>query len=138
MPCGGQLQSMQIFRHKQTAAAHSSHTQQYKLPEPILFLGKERLAGVDNRLKGGSHVAQIYAIRQSVSKALVAYYQKYVDGASRKESKNIFIQYDWTLLVTDGPTNKPISRIRVYLFNKHSRILMSKIKKKPDGSGAHL
>ncbi|XP_035204410.1 40S ribosomal protein S16-like [Stegodyphus dumicola] len=50
----------------------------YKLLEPILLLGKERFAGVDIRVrvKGGGHVAQIYAIRQAISKALVAYYQK--------------------------------------------------------------
>uniref|UniRef100_A0A4X2LY96 Small ribosomal subunit protein uS9 n=1 Tax=Vombatus ursinus TaxID=29139 RepID=A0A4X2LY96_VOMUR len=53
-------------------------TLQYKLLEPVLLLGKERFAGVDIRVrvKGGGHVAQIYAIRQSISKALVAYYQK--------------------------------------------------------------
>lgn len=28
------------------------------------------------RVKGGGHVSQIYAIRQAISKALVAYYQK--------------------------------------------------------------
>lgn len=27
-------------------------------------------------MKGGGHVAQIYAIRQAISKALVSYYQK--------------------------------------------------------------
>uniref|UniRef100_F6Q4A3 Small ribosomal subunit protein uS9 n=1 Tax=Equus caballus TaxID=9796 RepID=F6Q4A3_HORSE len=41
------------------------------------------------------------AIRQSISKALVAYYQKYVDEASKKEIKDILIQYDRTLLVAD-------------------------------------
>ncbi|KAL1787971.1 40S ribosomal S16 isoform X2 [Sigmodon hispidus] len=50
---------------------------------------------------GGGHVAQIYAIRQSISKALVAYYQKYVNEASKKEIKDILIQYDRTLLVAD-------------------------------------
>ena len=44
------------------------------------------------RVKGGGHIAQIYAIRQSISKALVAYYQKYVDEASKKEIKDILIQ----------------------------------------------
>ncbi|KAF7248527.1 40S ribosomal protein S16 [Varanus komodoensis] len=74
-----------------------------KLLEPVLLLGKERFAGVDIRVrvKGGGHVAQIYAIRQSISKALVAYYQKYVDEASKKEIKDILIQYDRTLLVAD-------------------------------------
>ena len=65
-------------------------TLQYKLLEPVLLRGKERFAGVDIRVrvKGGGHVAQIYAIRQSISKALVAYYQKYVDEVSKKESKD--------------------------------------------------
>uniref|UniRef100_A0A667I1L2 Small ribosomal subunit protein uS9 n=1 Tax=Lynx canadensis TaxID=61383 RepID=A0A667I1L2_LYNCA len=45
--------------------------------------------------------AAIQAIRQSISKALVAYYQKYVDEASKKEIKDILIQYDRTLLVAD-------------------------------------
>jgi len=78
-------------------------TLQYKLLEPLLLLGKERFAGVDIRVrvKGGGHVAQIYAIRQAISKALVAYYQKYVDEASKKEIKDILIQYDRTLLVAD-------------------------------------
>merc|ERR1719412_2213431 len=60
-----------------------------KLQEPLLLLGKDRFAGVDIRIRvrGGSHVAQIYAIRQALSKSIVAYYQKYVDEASKKEIK---------------------------------------------------
>nr|XP_034369663.1 40S ribosomal protein S16-like [Arvicanthis niloticus] len=71
---------------------------QYKSLEPTLLLGKERFADVDIwvSVKGGGHVAQIYAFRQSISKALVAYYQKYVDEAV-KEIKDTLIQYDWTL-----------------------------------------
>ncbi|CAG2175036.1 unnamed protein product, partial [Oppiella nova] len=55
----------------------------FKLLEPILLLGQDRFSGVDIRVRvrGGGHVAQIYAIRQAISKALVAYYQKYVDEA---------------------------------------------------------
>lgn len=39
---------------------------------------QDRFAGVDIRVRvnGGGHVSQIYAIRQAISKALVAYYQK--------------------------------------------------------------
>jgi len=50
----------------------------FKLLEPILLLGKDKFAGVDMRVrvKGGGHVSQVYAIRQAVSKSLVAYYQK--------------------------------------------------------------
>lgn len=82
---------------------------QYKLQEPLLLLGKEKFAGVDIRVRvsGGGHVAQIYAIRQAISKALVAFYQKYVDEASKKEIKDILIQYDRTLLVGDPRRCEP-------------------------------
>lgn len=43
-----------------------------------LYSLQEKFAGVDIRVRvnGGGHVAQIYAIRQSISKALVSFYQK--------------------------------------------------------------
>lgn len=81
------------------------------------------------RVNGGGHVSQIYAIRQAISKALVAYYQKCmyiiqnilwirimhcfiyfcadVDEASKKELKDILIQYDRTLLVADPRRCEP-------------------------------
>uniref|UniRef100_A0A2I2ZUT6 Small ribosomal subunit protein uS9 n=1 Tax=Gorilla gorilla gorilla TaxID=9595 RepID=A0A2I2ZUT6_GORGO len=120
---GPLMQLVQVFGRKKTATAvaHCKRgsglikvnerplemieppTLQYKLLEPVLLLSKERFAGVDIRVhvEGGGHVAQIYATRQSISKALVAYYQKYVDEASKKEIKDILILYDRTLLVAD-------------------------------------
>merc|ERR1711974_558891 len=67
--------------------------------------------GVDIRVrvKGGGHVAQVYAIRQAIAKALVAYYQKYVDEASKKEIKDILLRYDRTLLVADPRRMSPRS-----------------------------
>ncbi|RXG52802.1 40S ribosomal protein S16 [Armadillidium vulgare] len=61
--------------------------------EPILLLGKDKYSNVTIRVrvKGGGHTSQIYAIRQAISKSLVAYYQKYVDEASKKEIKNVLI-----------------------------------------------
>uniref|UniRef100_A0A8C6GSV8 Small ribosomal subunit protein uS9 n=1 Tax=Mus spicilegus TaxID=10103 RepID=A0A8C6GSV8_MUSSI len=107
MPSKGPLQSVQVFGRKKTdtAEAHCKrgnglikvnghplemikpHTLQYKLLEPVLLLGKERFAGMDIQVhvKGGGHVAQIYAIQQSFSKALVAYYQKYCSNCEVKE-----------------------------------------------------
>jgi len=75
----------------------------FKLLEPILLLGRDRFSGVDIRVRvrGGGHVAQVYSIRQAISKSLVAYYQKYVDEASKKEIKDILGQYDRSLLVAD-------------------------------------
>ncbi|KRY15413.1 40S ribosomal protein S16, partial [Trichinella patagoniensis] len=123
------IQAVQVFGRKKTATA-VAHCKtgkglikvngrpldliepqilRYKLQEPILILGKERFSGVDIRIrvKGGGHVAQIYAIRQALSKAIVAYYQKYVDEASKKELKDLLIQYDRSLLVADPRRCEP-------------------------------
>jgi small subunit ribosomal protein S16e len=49
--------------------------------EPILLLGLKKFQNIDIRVRvrGGGYVAQIYAIRQAISKGIVAYYQKYVN-----------------------------------------------------------
>merc|ERR1712096_163639 len=67
-----------------------------KVQEPVLIIGKERFASIDIRIsvKGGGQIAQIYATRQAISKAIVAYYQKFVDEASKKEIKDLLVQYD--------------------------------------------
>ncbi|KAL4084436.1 hypothetical protein QTP88_028256 [Uroleucon formosanum] len=123
------IQSVQVFGRKKTATAVAycksgtgnirvngrpldmvePRVLQYKIQEPILLLGKDRFNEVDMRVRvnGGGHVAQIYAIRQAISKALVSYYQKYVDEASKKEIKDILIQYDRTLLVADPRRCEP-------------------------------
>ncbi|MCP6198784.1 30S ribosomal protein S9, partial [Klebsiella pneumoniae] len=110
------IQAVQVFGRKKTATAVAyckrghgmlrvngrpldlvePRLLQYKLQEPILLLGKEKFSMVDIRVtvKGGGHVAQVYAIRQAISKALIAFYQKYVDEASKKEIKDILVQYD--------------------------------------------
>ena len=53
------------------------------------------------------HFFQIYAIRQAISKAIVAYYQKFVDEASKKEIKDLLVQYDRSLLVADPRRCEP-------------------------------
>ena len=92
------IQSVQVFGRKKTATAVAYCKRgkgivrvngkpleqiepkplQFKLQEPILLLGKDRFSEVDIRIrvKGGGRISQIYAIRQAMSKALVAYYQK--------------------------------------------------------------
>jgi len=115
--------SVQVFGRKKeaTAVAHCKRgrgmvrvngrpldlvepaTLRMKVQEPILLLGKERFAGIDVRIRvrGGGQTAQLYAIRQALSKAIVAYYQKFVDEASKKEIKSILVRYDRSLLVAD-------------------------------------
>ncbi|KAI8621612.1 component of cytosolic 80S ribosome and 40S small subunit [Chytriomyces sp. MP71] len=80
-----------------------------KVYEPVLILGQDKFAGVDIRIrvKGGGATSQIYAIRQALAKAIVAYYQKYVDEASKREIKNALTNYDRTLLVADPRRCEP-------------------------------
>lgn len=47
------------------------------------------------------------AIRQAISKAIVAYYQKYVDEQSKQQIKETLLQYDRTLLVADPRRCEP-------------------------------
>ena len=81
----------------------------FKVFEPILLLGRQRFAGVDMRIrvKGGGHVSQIYAIRQAMAKAIVAYNQKFVDETTKQELKDTLLQYDRTLLVADPRRCEP-------------------------------
>jgi len=80
-----------------------------KALEPILLLGANRFSTVDIRVRvsGGGYTAQIYAIRQAIAKALVAFYQKYVDETSKKEIKDILLSYDRNLLVSDPRRREP-------------------------------
>merc|ERR1712136_574139 len=115
--------SVQVFGRKKTATAVAlckrgqglikvngrpldlvqPETLRMKVQEPLLIIGKERFSAIDIRIsvKGGDQIAQIYAVRQALSKAIVAYYQKFVDEASKKEIKDTLVQYDRSLLVAD-------------------------------------
>ena len=123
------LESVQTFGRKKTAVAVSyckkgrglikingcpielvePEVLRYKVFEPILLLGRERFANMDIRIrvKGGGYTSQIYAIRQAIAKSVVAYYQKYVDEASKQEIREILVQYDRSLLVADPRRCEP-------------------------------
>lgn len=49
-----------------------------KVYEPFLLVGKDMYENLDIhiRVKGGGHIAQIYAVRQAIAKALLAYHAK--------------------------------------------------------------
>eukprot|EP01120_Amphizonella_sp_Union-15-10_P007721 TRINITY_DN263_c0_g1_i2.p1 TRINITY_DN263_c0_g1~~TRINITY_DN263_c0_g1_i2.p1 ORF type:complete len:148 (-),score=34.50 TRINITY_DN263_c0_g1_i2:139-582(-) len=123
------IKSVQTFGRKKTAIAVAYVTQgkglikingrpwtlvepeilRYKVFEPVLLLGAQRFSSIDIRIrvKGGGYVSQIYAIRQCIAKAIVAWYQKYVDEATKKEIKEILVQYDKYLLVGDPRRSEP-------------------------------
>jgi ribosomal protein S9 len=77
--------------------------------EPVLVAGEESFAPLDIRVrvKGGGHTSQIYAIRQAIAKALVAYYAKYIDAYSAMELKKKLVAYDRTLLIADPRRMEP-------------------------------
>ena len=123
------MKSVQVFGRKRTATAVAycqegsgliklngtpltqiaSETLKAKLMEPILLMGEDRMKDLDIRLRvnGGGHVSQIYAIRQAISKAVVAFYQKYVDEQATAEIKKVLMEYDRTLLVADPRRMEP-------------------------------
>lgn len=89
-----------------------------KLYEPLLLLSSftssttslpSPLARMDIRLRvsGGGHTSQIYALRQAIAKAVVAYVAKYEDAASALEVRKVLVAYDRTLLVADPRRCEP-------------------------------
>jgi len=75
----------------------------FKIYEPILVVGEEYFRDINMRCRvsGGGHTSQVYALRQAMAKALVAYYAKYKDAASALELKKMYTAYDRSLLIAD-------------------------------------
>jgi small subunit ribosomal protein S16e len=129
MPSDSRNESVQCFGRKKTATALAfvkkgnglikvngipislvqPEILRLKTVEPILLIGSDKFSQVDIRVrvKGGGTTSQIYAIRQAIAKGIVAYYQKYVDEASKKEIKDLLVAYDRTLLVADTRRCEP-------------------------------
>lgn len=52
-------------------------------------------------------MTRVTAVRQAIAKAIIAYYQKFVDEQSKKELKDTLLSYDRTLLVADPRRMEP-------------------------------
>nr|GEV25528.1 hypothetical protein [Tanacetum cinerariifolium] len=76
-------------------------------PNSVQCFGRKKTAVAVTHCKAGRGLIKIYAIRQSIAKALVAYYQKFVDEESKKEIKDVLVRYDRTLLVADPRRCEP-------------------------------
>merc|ERR1711977_206842 len=59
------------------------------------------------RVNGGGHTSQVYAIRQALARAVVAYTGKYNDAASALELRKTLIAFVRTLLVSDPRRCEP-------------------------------
>merc|ERR1711988_994166 len=80
-----------------------------KVYEPILLLGKERFAKYDIRcrVKGGGYTSQIFALRMAIAKAIVAFHQKFLEEHTKRELKELLMEYDRKLLVADPRRCEP-------------------------------
>ena len=80
-----------------------------KVFEPILIVGGNRFKNltIRCRVKGGGSMNQVLAVRMAIAKALIAFYQKYHDEQSKRELKDLLLQYDKTLLVSDSRRCEP-------------------------------
>ena len=80
-----------------------------KVYEPIFLLGANRFKDLNIRVRvrGGGPAAQVMAIRLAISKAIIAFAQKYEDESTKREMKDLLLQYDKGLLVADPRRCEP-------------------------------
>merc|ERR1712226_1016906 len=80
-----------------------------KVYEPVLLIGMDRFKQYDIRLRvrGGGYTAQIYALRLALARAIVAFYQKHLEEFTKREIKEILMEYDRKLLVADQRRCEP-------------------------------
>ena len=80
-----------------------------KVWEPVLLLGQTKFQNLNIRVRvrGSGSNAQVMAIRQAIAKGVVAYAQKYEDETTKRELKELLIQYDKSLLVADPRRCEP-------------------------------
>merc|ERR1712154_491656 len=137
--------SVQVFGKKKTATAVASckagrglvkvngvpldllrpEVLRTKVMEPFYILGENVFNQVDIRIrvKGGGSTSQVYAIRQAIAKAIVAYYQKFVDEAAKKEIKEKLVQFDRTLLVADPRRAEPKKLVDMVLVQDSKNLI---------------
>jgi small subunit ribosomal protein S16e len=73
------------------------------------MLGEDNFSSIDIRVRvsGGGHTSQIYAIRQAISKAAVAYWMKYYDASHALSLKKSLVDYDRSLVIADPRRMEP-------------------------------
>jgi len=81
----------------------------FKAFEPILLLGNLGFGDVDIRIRvrGGGLISQIYAIRQAIARGIVKYVEKFVSEKKRAEIKDIFLNFDRSILIRDSRCAEP-------------------------------
>ena len=80
-----------------------------KVFEPIFLAGGNKFKDltIRVRVRGGGSLAQCTAVRMAIAKSLIAYYQKFHDEQSKMEIKDLLLQYDKGLIVSDSRRCEP-------------------------------
>ena len=80
-----------------------------KAMEPILLLGGNRFKDLNLRVRvrGGGSTSQVMAIRQAIAKSIISFHQKFSDEQTKRELKELLLQYDKGLLVADPRRCEP-------------------------------
>lgn len=79
-----------------------------KVKEPLLLLPDSfKTVDIRVRVNGGGTTSQVYAIRQAIAKSIVAFAQKFIDEATKKDLKDLLVSYDRSLLVADPRRCEP-------------------------------
>merc|ERR1711907_314762 len=80
-----------------------------KVYEPIFLVGANKFKdlSIRVRVKGGGAMNQVMAVRMAIAKALIAYCQKYSNETEKRELKELLLQYDKGLLVSDARRCEP-------------------------------
>ncbi|PNH09307.1 40S ribosomal protein S16-3 [Tetrabaena socialis] len=75
--------------------------------QSVQTFGRKKTAVAVAYCKQGSGLIKLNALRQAIAKAVVAFYQKYVDEQSKQAIKDALLQFDRTLLVADPRRCEP-------------------------------
>ena len=59
------------------------------------------------RVQGGGYVSKIYAIRQAIARGLIKYFEKFISEAKMSQIRDIFLNYDRSLLIGDPRKAEP-------------------------------
>eukprot|EP00703_Trepomonas_sp_PC1_P002094 JAP94512.1 Ribosomal protein S16 [Trepomonas sp. PC1] len=71
-----------------------------KVMEPIIIAGQEMIKNININISalGGGYIAQLYAIRQAIAKAILS---SVTDSAQKETIRKAFVKYDRHLIVAD-------------------------------------
>ena len=80
-----------------------------KVYEPIFILGANRFKNLSIRVRvrGGGSMAQCMAVRMAIAKSIIAYSQRFEDESTKRELKDLLLQYDKNLLTSDPRRCEP-------------------------------